>query len=56
MSDKNTVIALTEDRQNYIFTTKANLLAELIIKQVPTKTEAEELAKMVNSAFEKLTA
>ena len=56
MSDKNTATALSVERQQYIFTTKANLLAELIIKQVPTKSEAEELAKMVNSAFEKLTA
>ncbi|EPL7198089.1 hypothetical protein QCW82_004493 [Klebsiella michiganensis] len=56
MSDKQTETALSEENQQYIFTTKANLLAELIIKQMPTKSEAEELAKMVNSAFEKLTA
>lgn len=55
MSDKKTATALSADLQQHIFNIKANLLAELIIKQVPTKSEAEELAKMVKSAFEKLT-
>ncbi|WEJ90452.1 MAG: hypothetical protein P0Y63_05360 [Klebsiella huaxiensis] len=65
MSDKKTVTVLNAEHQQYVlnaehqqyvFTTKAKLLAELIFKQMPTKSEAEELAKMVNSAFEKLTA
>ncbi|HHR0995609.1 TPA: hypothetical protein ACS29X_000694 [Klebsiella oxytoca] len=56
MSDKKTATVLSAEHQQYIFTTKAKLLAELIFKQMPTEREAEELAKTVNAAFDKLTA
>ncbi|MGG8066159.1 hypothetical protein PGO02_02630 [Klebsiella aerogenes] len=47
---------LSMEQQEFIFRTKAELLAELIKFQIPGKSEAEELAKVVNAAFDKLTA
>ncbi|ENZ9093127.1 hypothetical protein ACHCAI_001030 [Enterobacter asburiae] len=54
MSDKKQI--LTADQQDFVFRTKANLLAELIKFQIPNKSDAEELAEVVNAAFAKLTA
>lgn len=54
MSDKTQI--LTVEQQDFIFKTKADLLAELIKFQIPNKSEAEELAEVVNAAFAKLTA
>ncbi|WKI50124.1 hypothetical protein QYQ77_26500 (plasmid) [Klebsiella pneumoniae] len=54
MSDKKQ--SLTMEQQEFIFRTKAELLAELIKFQIPNKSDAEELAEVVNSAFSKLTA
>ncbi|ENH1343609.1 hypothetical protein PTQ46_01445 [Klebsiella michiganensis] len=54
MSDKKQ--SLTMEQQEFIFRTKAELLAELIKFQIPGKSEAEELAEVVNAAFDKLTA
>lgn len=53
MSDKKQI--LTADQQDFVFRTKADLLAELIKFQIPDKPTAEQLAEMVNAAFEKLT-
>ncbi|WP_412530713.1 hypothetical protein [Enterobacter roggenkampii] len=53
MSDKKKI--LTADQQDFVFRTKADLLAELIKFQIPDKPAAEQLAEMVNAAFEKLT-
>lgn len=54
MSDKNQPLNL--EQQEFIFRTKAELLAELIKFQIPGKSEAVELAEVVNAAFDKLTA
>lgn len=54
MSDKQNI--LTAEQQDFVFKTKADLLAELIKFQIPAKSDAEQLAEMVNAAFEKLTA
>lgn len=56
MSDKQTAPVLTLEQREYVFTSKVNLLAELIKFQIPGKSEAEELAEVVNAAFAKLTA
>lgn len=53
MSDKQQI--LTAEQQDIVFRTKADLLAELIKFQIPDKHAAEQLAEMVNVAFEKLT-
>lgn len=47
---------LPPDQQQYVFQTKADVLASLIKCQAPEKGEAEKLAEMVNAAFAKLTS
>lgn len=53
MSDKQQI--LTVEQQDIVFRTKTDLLAELIKIKAPDKPAAEQLAEMVNAAFEKLT-
>ncbi|HEI8491238.1 TPA: hypothetical protein SLE92_003581 [Citrobacter koseri] len=56
MSEKKQAPVLTQGQQGYLFEVKANLLAELMLQQQPTKQEAKALAETVNAAFDKLTA
>ncbi|ESL36628.1 hypothetical protein L473_02518 [Klebsiella pneumoniae BIDMC 36] len=54
MSDQKQLLSM--EQQEFIFKTKAELLAELIQITISGKSEAEELAEVVNAAFDKLTA
>ncbi|HBD3034713.1 TPA: hypothetical protein KIU63_004469 [Citrobacter koseri] len=56
MGDKQTTPVLTQGQKGYLFEVKANLLAELMLQQQPTKQEAKALAETVNAAFDTLTA
>jgi hypothetical protein len=56
MGDKQTTPVLTQGQKGYLFEVKANLLAELMLQQQPTKQEAKALAETVNAVFDTLTA